>query len=275
VRSFVVRAAALALLVGGSLAGAPTATARTAVDLSWDAPGYEVWRHSGRLDDLAGLPKAPRAYLRARLDEIWTAAGSRTACEHSATVVVRRYAARGYLLVSREGMTAHGDDPARCTRTGHRAIYADWSGAWRRILVTGAGEDFACGELAAHDVPGTIGGATCLDGRLKTAPYDPPLLHTRPKAVVRRLTEEVNAARWDDALNWAGPDAIASMQTWQEQGYVYGGIFDGCDKLVENSFYKCSVRVRDADGNRVGSAFLTVRPPDDLRVTHAAVAIVG
>ena len=269
------RAAAFALLVGGSLAGAPTATAKTEVDLSWNAPGYEVWRHSGRLDDLAGLPKAPRGYLRERLDEIWTAAGSRAACEHSATAVVRRFAARGYLLVSREGMLAHGDDPARCTRTTHRAIYADWSGGWQRILVTGVGEDFACGELAAHDVPGTIGGATCLDGHLKTASYDPPLLHTRPRSVVRRLTDTVNDARWDDALNWARPDAIASMRTWQEQGYVFGGVYDGCEKLLEGSHYKCSIRVRDAEGTRVGSAFLTVRPPDDLHVARAGVAIIG
>jgi hypothetical protein len=275
VRTLVVRALALALLVGGTLAGAPAATARTEVDLSWASPGYEVWRHSGRLDDLAGLPKAPRSYLRDRLDEIWTVAGGRDACEHSATVVVRRYAARGYLLASREGMVAHAGDPARCSRTTRRAIYADWSGGWRRILVTGAGEEFACRDLAAHDVPGSIGGATCLDEHLKTTSYEPPLLHTRPKAVVRHLTDAVNGARWDDALNWADPDAIASMRTWQEQGYVFGGVYEGCEKLIDNARYKCSIRVRDAEGARVGSAFLTVRPPDDLRVTHAGVAIIG
>lgn len=269
------RALALALLLGGSLAGAPTATARTELDLSWDAPGYAVWRHGGRLDDLAGLPSAPRGFLRDRLDQMWVDAGSRAACEHSPTVVVRRYAARGYLLASREGMEAHGDDPARCTRTGRRVIYADWSGGWQRILVTDLGEDFACADLAAHDVPGPIGGATCRNAALKTQAYEPPLLHTRPKAVVRRLTDAVNGARWDDALNWAQPDAITSMQTWQEQGYVYGGIFDGCDKLLQDAFYKCSIRVRDAAGDRVGSAFLTVRPPDDLHVSHAGVAIIG
>jgi hypothetical protein len=275
VRSVVVRLAACALLLGGALAGAPAATATTEVDLTWKAPGYEVWRHAGRLDDLAGLPRAPRAYLRERLDAIWTAAGARDACEHSATAVVRRYAARGYLLVSREGMQAHGSDPARCTRTGHRAVYADWSGRWQRILVTGVGEDFACSELVAHDVPGNIGGATCLNADLKTAPYDPPLLHTHPKSVVRRLADAVNDARWDDALNWADPDAIADLRARQEKGYVLRRITGGCENLVQDAFYRCEVRIKDAGGSRVGYAFLTLRPPDDLRVTRAGIAITG
>jgi hypothetical protein len=270
-----VRAAAFALLVGGSLAGAPSATARTEVDLSWSAPGYEVWRHSGRLDDLAGLPQAPRAYLRDRLEEIWTAAGGRDACGHSATAVVRRYAARGYLLVSREGMVAHGGDPGRCTGTTRRAIYADWSGGWQRILATAAGEHFACADLAAHDVPGSIGGASCLDEHLKTAPYEPPLLHTRPKAVVRRLTDEVNAARWDDALNWADPDAIPDLRSVQENGYVFGRITSGCETPRPDSSYRCELRMNDAKGARVGYAFLTLRRPDDLRVTRAGIAITG
>lgn len=266
-------AATTALLSTLLAVSATPAAAEVAPDTTWESPGLAVWRHSGRLDQLDALPAPARAFVRDRLDQMWEAAGSRTACEHSATVVVRRYSPLGYLRVTREGMAAHGGDPDSCTGTGRLAIYADWSGSWRRIAAT-TGTRFRCQVLVDHDVPGAIGGRTCTTSTLKTAEYEPPMLRTKPKAVVRHLRTAVNEGRWDDALNWANQDAIDSMQFWWDQGYRYGRIYDGCEK-PEDQMYYCSMRVLDNHDAVVGSAFLDLSPLEDLIVTRAGVAVIG
>ena len=65
------------------------------------------------------------------------------------------------------------------------------------------------------------------------------------------------------------------MRAVHEQGYVFGRITGGCESLREDSSYRCEVRMNDAKGDGVGFAFLTVREPDDLRVTHAGIGITG
>lgn len=106
-----------------------------------------------------------RAFITARLHQLWVAGGSIPGCQESALIAVTAYRVDGFASASDEGMFGNGN----CARGGNGALYASVGGAWREIAVTQSG--YACSDLKKYRVPASVAGSSCLGTAGTPQPY--------------------------------------------------------------------------------------------------------
>lgn len=149
------------------------------VKVTYPGQGVEVWRHSGKVDDLTGTPRSFKRFVAHRLERLFGLTGRRPACARSPLVVVHRYHG--------DGFASFGEGIYRaCPAGGYAGIYVRTSAGWRAPL---AGQEaLFCSDLQWYAVPRFVAGPTCQTEDFGLADYGlgkQPRVSTR--AVARRL----------------------------------------------------------------------------------------
>lgn len=106
-----------------------------------------------------------RAFITARLHQLWVSGGSIPGCQGSALISVTAYRVDGFASASDEGMFGNGT----CARGGNGALYARVDGSWREIAITQSG--YSCSDLVRFHVPASVAGSSCLGPAGTPQPY--------------------------------------------------------------------------------------------------------
>lgn len=235
--------------------------------IKYPGKGAEIARLSGDERLLEGASRNFKAFIRARLDEMFEEAGSRPRCATAPTIVIKRYDGRGF---ASGGEGSYGP----CAGGGYAILYKHSDSGWEPIL--GTQDVRYCQDLAFHGVTDFVGGPDCVTEGGKVIRYHLRQTDTAsPHASARRVARFVGgypSVPSEDVLTPSAAEQVAVLVA--KKAYVE---VDSCvaagdpDPLADQlggSPFGCSVTAyRTAFKKGIKESFL-LRMDDDFMVTE-------
>lgn len=229
--------------------------------------GIEIARLSGDQRKLKGASAGFKAFIVARLDEMFEDAGSKPRCAEAPTIVIKRYDGRGF---ASGGEGSYGP----CAGGGYAILYKHSDSGWEPIL--GTQDVRYCQDLAFHGVTDFIGGPDCVTEGGKVIRYHLRQTDTAsPEASARRVARFVGgypSVPSEDVLTPSAAEQVAVLIAKEAyvdvDACVAAGDPDPLADQLGGSPFGCSVTAyKTAFKKGKGQSFL-LRMNDDFIVTE-------
>lgn len=237
-------ATALSPAVAGAHPAESRPSQQSVKKINYPGKGIEITRLSGDERKLKGTSPSFKKFVRARLDELFEEAGSKSRCATSPTVIVDRYHSKGFATVG-EGWYG------KCPSGGYAAIYAKTDSGWQQILST---QDVRyCQDLAFWGVPDFIG-VDCINENGRAIRYHLRKTDTAsPEASARRVARLVGGYPPVPSVDVLTPSAaeqiavlVAKKAYVEVDSCVAAGDSDPLADQLGRSPFGCSVTASKA-----------------------------